>query len=190
LDAGFNIVAVSDASATLRHKQKLPVAEILKATEPDQGGEHKSLSNVEVEADKLERDDLLEVDCDVLIPAAVGGAIHRENADKIAAKNVVEAANLPVTCAADEILFNGNVTIIPDILANAGGVITSYLEWAQNRQRYWWSRRRVLGELEDILRAAWDGTREVVEKEETSYRAAAYRIAVERVLRAMRLRGF
>jgi len=189
-DMGFRIVAVSDASGARHAKDGLNVEALLEATTPRDGDERVALKNAELEAETLDRDKLLELECDVLIPAAIGGAIHEENCDQVKAAYIVEAANLPVTCGADAKLFEKGATIIPDILANAGGVIASYLEWTQNRQRYRWTRERVLEELEETMSKAWKATKSLVDQEGISHRQAGYRIAVERVMTAMQLRGF
>jgi glutamate dehydrogenase (NAD(P)+) len=189
-DMGFKIVAISDASATFQGEGGLDVAALLKATEPSDDGERRHLRDVEFDAERLESDDLLALDCDLLIPAAVGGVIHRKNVAEVKAGCIVEGANLPVTCAADASLRERDVCVIPDILANAGGVVASYLEWAQNRQRYRWPRTRVLEEVEAILCRAWNRVRALVEQEKVSHRQAAYRIAVQQVHEAMELRGF
>ncbi|HAV63983.1 MAG TPA: glutamate dehydrogenase, partial [Verrucomicrobiales bacterium] len=188
-DMGFPIVAISDASATLHRDDGLDVEKLLSATKPADDDGRKPLKEVEFDADRLESDELLTLDCDLLIPAAVGGVINQQNAGDVQARYIVEAANLPVTCAADEQLRERDVTVVPDILANAGGVVASYLEWTQNHQRYRWPRKRVLEEVESMLRCAWEHTRKRVEDEELSHRQAAYRVAVQRVHDAMELRG-
>ena len=188
-EMGFPIVAISDASATLHRDDGLDVEKLLSATKPADDDGRKPLKEVEFDADRLESDELLTLDCDLLIPAAVGGVINQQNAGDVQARYIVEAANLPVTCAADEQLRERDVTVVPDILANAGGVVASYLEWTQNHQRYRWPRKRVLEEVESMLRCAWEHTRKRVEDEELSHRQAAYRVAVQRVHDAMELRG-
>jgi glutamate dehydrogenase (NAD(P)+) len=121
---------------------------------------------------------------------AVGGVIHKENADRVEARMVVEAANLPLTWEGDRILRERGITVIPDILANAGGVTVSYLEWVQNRQRYRWAEGRVNDELERRLRRAWTDVCDRARQEQTTYRLAAYQIALGRTIEAIRLRGF
>jgi glutamate dehydrogenase (NAD(P)+) len=133
---------------------------------------------------------LLTLDVDILIPAALGGAIHKDNMKQIKAGMIVEAANLPVTCEADQYLVDKGVTIVPDILANAGGVIVSYLEWVQNREGYYWSEDKVNQELEKRMHASWESVRQCARDEEVDYREAAYLLAVNRVKQAINLRGF
>lgn len=133
---------------------------------------------------------LLQLQVDILIPAAIGGVINKQNAEKIRAKLIIEAANMPVTCSADALLEDQGVAIIPDILANAGGVTASYLEWVQNRQRYPWSKEQVLDNLKQRLQQAWRGVKDRSTLDKLSYRHAAYVIAVESIIRAIDLRGF
>ncbi len=136
-------------------------------------------------------EELLALDCEVLIPAALGGAIHAANADSIQAQLVIEGANNPTTPVADEILRDKGVLVVPDVLANAGGVIVSYFEWVQNLQHVRWDEREVQRRLEFTLRRAY---REVLARAgHDSYpplRLAAYELGIERVSRAMSMRGF
>lgn len=135
-------------------------------------------------------EDLLAIPCDVLIPAALEGAITCDNADAIRARIVMEAANMPVTHMADEALRQRGVLVVPDILANAGGVIASYFEWAQNIQQFPWDLETVLARLEARLGAAYEAVQESAREMHVDLRTAAYEIAVRRVLRAIELRGF
>lgn len=132
---------------------------------------------------------LLEVDCDVLIPAALECVRTSENAYRIKAKVVVEGANLPTSPAADAIFEKRGITVVPDILANAGGVTCSYFEWAQNLQQVFWEEDHVNKELEKYMMNAYQSVAERAKKEKMSLRTAAYCIAVERVARAEKLRG-
>lgn len=142
-------------------------------------------------ADEMEhRDDLLTCDCDVLIPAALANAITTEVANKTNAKLIIEAANGPTTPEANAILFEKGVSIIPSILANAGGVIVSYFEWTQNLQQYYWEHERIINELDKrMVKAFWDVV-EVMEDHHIEFRQAAYYIALEKVAAAALLRGF
>ncbi len=141
--------------------------------------------------DPLEGEELWRVPCEFMVPAALGGVINREaNAKALDCKMVVEAANGPTTPVADKILTDDRgIPVIPDILANAGGVVVSYFEWTQNLQQFKWDLTRVRGELETALTHAYDGVRTRAEKDGVSYRDAAYRIAVQRVADAEELRG-
>jgi glutamate dehydrogenase (NAD(P)+) len=139
--------------------------------------------------DPIGNPDLLALDCDVLIPAALEGALHAGNADAVRAKLVIEAANLPVTAEADEILARRGITVIPDILANSGGVIASYFEWTQNLQQLPWTARKVRRELRRRLTRIYRQVARVAAARGISLRRAAYLIAVERVAHAETLRG-
>ncbi len=131
----------------------------------------------------------LERDCDVLIPAAVENQITSQNADKIRAKLIVEGANGPTTFAASEMLDKRGVVVVPDILANAGGVTVSYFEWVQDRMGYFWTEERVNSSLEAIMVKAFHDVSEVAQKYKVSLRIAAYILAIDRVAATYRLRG-
>ncbi len=140
-------------------------------------------------ADSISGADLLELPCEVLIPAAVENQITRANADRIQARIVCEGANGPTTAPADAILDDKGVFVIPDILANAGGVTVSYFEWVQNREGYYWSRERVEKRLQKIM---WNSFRDVVaftESHGVNMRTASYMVAIDRVAFVHRLRG-
>jgi glutamate dehydrogenase (NAD(P)+) len=123
------------------------------------------------------------------VPAAIEGVLTADNADAVRAGLVVEAANMPTTAEASESLEARGVPVVPDILANAGGVTVSYLETVQNHQRYRWPRERVDREQETILRRAWEQVHERAAAEEIPYREAAWLLAIERVLEASEMRG-
>ena len=133
--------------------------------------------------------DLLTQPCDVLIPAAVGGQIHQGNAERIKATIVAEGANGPTTPEADVILRERGVTVIPDILANAGGVVVSYFEWVQGLQEYFWKEAEVNAKLNDIVTRAFNETWSTMESRDVSMRLAAYGLAVQRVAEATTTRG-
>ena len=140
-------------------------------------------------ADAISGTDLLELPCEVLIPAAVENQITRANADRIQARIVCEGANGPTTAPADAVLDDKGVFVIPDILANAGGVTVSYFEWVQNREGYYWSRERVEKRLQKIM---WNAFRDVVaftESHGVNMRTASYMVAIDRVAFVHRLRG-
>jgi len=186
---GAKIVAVSDSNCGLYRAEGLDVEQVLEAiTETKQQGD--KIANLKGDFTTISNADLLELPVDILIPSAIGGVISKANAADIQAKLIVEAANMPVTCGADALLEKRGLTIIPDILANAGGVTVSYLEWVQNRQRYQWGQEQTLQELEKRMATAWSATRERVEEAGISYRLAAYAIAVKRIIEAIELRGF
>ena len=134
---------------------------------------------------------LLELDdVQVLIPAALGGVITEENVDRIKAPVIVEAANGPIYPAADKVLQERGVTVLPDILANAGGVTVSYFEWVQNRQHYRWTLDRVRQELDHTMNEAFENVWQTAARQDVSLRTAAYIIGITRVRRAAELAGW
>ncbi len=139
--------------------------------------------------DRVSNAELLTVPCDILVPAAIGGVLHAGNADGVRARVVVEAANSPLTPAADAILAERGIEVVPDVLANAGGVIVSYLEWTQNTQNAQWSRDEVDRELQRRMRAAYQAACGRAVADGCAMRGAAHRVAVERVAEAVVLRG-
>jgi glutamate dehydrogenase (NAD(P)+) len=133
--------------------------------------------------------ELIALDCDVLIPAALGGAIHSANAETVSARMIIEGANNPTTPRADEILNDEGVLVIPDVLANAGGVIVSYFEWVQNLQHLSWDERKVNDRLGTMMRRAYREVEGRARANEVPLRVAAYELGIERVVAAGRLRG-
>jgi glutamate dehydrogenase (NAD(P)+) len=142
-------------------------------------------------AEAIPPDELLAIPCEVFIPAALGGMINAENADRLDCRVVIEGANSPTTPTADEMLAEAGIQVIPDVMANAGGVVVSYFEWVQNLQHFRWDEREVNDRLGTIMRRAY---REVVartkEEEGAPLRVAAYELGIERVLEAARARGY
>jgi glutamate dehydrogenase (NAD(P)+) len=141
-------------------------------------------------AEPISAEELMALDCEVLIPAALGGAVHAANADSIRARIVLEGANNPTTPAADEILGENGVLVVPDVLANAGGVLVSYFEWAQNLQHLSWDEHEVNHKLGARMRRAYRQVEQRANDQSVSLRVAAYELALERVLEATRLRGY
>ena len=137
----------------------------------------------------MSKDALLTVECDVLVPAATENVITRKNAPQIKAKIICEGANGPTTAAADEILEKKGVFVIPDILANAGGVTVSYFEWVQDRGGYFWDEDTVNRRLESIMVRAFNEVAVTTEKYKVNTRIASYIVAVDRVAAMHRLRG-
>jgi glutamate dehydrogenase (NAD(P)+) len=134
---------------------------------------------------ELTNDELLTLDVDLLVPAALENAIDGELAQDVQADVIVEAANGPLTPDADDVLTDRDVYVFPDILANAGGVTVSYFEWVQNRQRFYWSEERVNDELETVITSAFDDLVDAYEENDLpNFRTAAYVVAIERVVRA------
>ncbi len=182
-EMGAKVVAVSDFSGGLYSSDGLPVEDLFRhaATTRTIGGfgSGEAISN----------EDLLGLDCDILIPAALGGAITQENARDVKTRMVVEAANSPITTIADAILEERGIPIVPDILANAGGVTVSYFEWVQNVQVFTWDEARVNEQLEKIMSRAYQRVISVMRQKKVVMRTAAFCIAIERVAEAERLRG-
>ena len=140
-------------------------------------------------ADPLDGDALLELDVDLLVPAAVEGVLHKDNAGRVEAKVIVEGANGPTTPEADEIFRQRDVLVAPDILANAGGVVVSYFEWVQANQAFWWSADEVEARLATRMDAAWHSVTDHAKALDLSLRDAATALAVERVASALLQRG-
>ena len=141
------------------------------------------------ETDAISNEELLTCECDVLIPAAMENTITEEIAPHIQARTLVEAANGPTTPGADEMLRENGVTILPDILANAGGVTVSYFEWVQGLDNYFWDHKRVQDELQRVMEKAFDAVNAKADEADCDYRTAAYSIAITRVAEACRLKG-
>jgi glutamate dehydrogenase (NAD(P)+) len=147
----------------------------------------------EYEADGVETitaEELLGLTCEVFIPAALGGMIHAANADRLNTRMVVEGANSPTTPKADEILAGNGVHVIPDVMANAGGVVVSYFEWVQNLQHFRWDEREVNEKLGTIMRRAYREVAARASEDEVTLRVAAYQTGIERVVEAARTRGY
>ena len=140
--------------------------------------------------EQIDPDDLVAVPCDVFIPAALGGMIHEGNADRMQCRVIVEGANSPTTPAADRILREKGVYIIPDVMANAGGVVVSYFEWVQNLQHFRWDEREVNDKLGTIMRRAYREVSARAREEGIDLREAAYLVGLERVVEASRTRGY
>lgn len=180
---GYRVVAVSDVRGAVHCADGLDI-DFLVA--------HSEATGSIVDApgvDHVSNDELLALDVDVLIPAAIGGAINPDNVDTIRAQVIIEGANAPITPRADAALASGGVTVVPDILANAGGVTVSYFEWVQNIQRFRWPRTRVVGELETTLTNAYRLVRRRADDAEIPLRLAAFVVGLQRVHDASALRG-
>ncbi|OGA61865.1 MAG: glutamate dehydrogenase [Betaproteobacteria bacterium RIFCSPLOWO2_12_FULL_65_14] len=180
---GCRILAVADSKGAVFSSKGIDLAALF----PHKAATGKVQGLAGTEA--ISNGDLLELECDILIPAALECVIHRGNAERIRAKVIAEAANLPTTPEADEILQRRGIPVLPDILTSAGGVTVSYFEWTQNLQQHFWEESQVFAEMEKILVKAFRNVVERARSEKISYRTAAYTIAVERVARAEKLRG-
>ncbi len=181
--AGARIVAVSDSRGGVVNPSGLDVQRLLEVKKKE------GTVVAYPDGEKVGSADVLEVDCDILIPAALENQITRENADKIQAKVVVEAANGPTTPEADRILHDRGVLVLPDILANAGGVTVSYFEWVQDLYSFFWDHARVREELRKVMERAFHEVFDKVEHLNVHPRLAAYVLAIERVVEAIRIRG-
>ncbi|NUC70878.1 Glu/Leu/Phe/Val dehydrogenase [Haloterrigena sp. SYSU A558-1] len=182
-DWGATVVAVSDVNGAIYDPEGLDTHAI-----PTHEEEPEAVLEQDA-PDTLSNEAILELDVDVLIPAAVGNVITADNADAIDADIVVEGANGPTTFAADAILAERDVHVIPDILANAGGVTVSYFEWLQDINRRQWSLERVNEELEEHMLEAWADVRAEVEAKDLTWRDAAYVVALSRIAEAKATRG-
>ncbi|HHO50278.1 MAG TPA: glutamate dehydrogenase [Deltaproteobacteria bacterium] len=182
-ELGARVVAISDVHGGVYRGDGLDVAAAIKHVA--QTGRLQGLAG----AEPIDNAQLLALPCDVLIPAALGGAINEDNEADVQASVVVEAANMPVTHGADDALGERGITVVPDILANAGGVIASYFEWVQDIQQLGWEESELLGRMEALLERAWAATVSAAGGG-SGLRTSAYEIAVERVLHAIELRGF
>ena len=140
-------------------------------------------------AEAITNEELIAIDCDVLAPCALEQVIHAGNADKVKARIVLEGSNGPTTPTADEILQDAGVLVLPDVLANAGGVVVSYFEWVQGLQEYFWKENEVNQNLNDIVTRAFNETWETHQQHGVSMRLSAYGIAVKRVADATTTRG-
>jgi glutamate dehydrogenase (NAD(P)+) len=183
-EAGAKVVAVSDVRGGIHNEGGLDIEKVW--AHRDQTGSVVGFPG----ADEISNEQLLELDVDWLVPAALGEVITGKNASKIRARVVVEAANHPITPVADVALADAGVVVIPDILANAGGVTVSYFEWTQNIQQFRWEEEQVNTQLAKIMAKAYRDIGALADKESIGLREAAFAIGVARVARAARLRGY
>lgn len=184
-EEGAKIIAVSDVSCAIYNENGLDISGIYKYLDSGKNlldgytGDCKRITNAE----------LLELPCDILIPAALENQITAENADRIKAKIVIEAANGPTSVEADEILNKKGVKVLPDILSNSGGVIVSYFEWVQNLQNFYWEEDDVNAKLKRQIVGAFNDVFDAREKYDCTFRVAAYIVALNRLVTAKKLRG-
>jgi len=183
-EAECHVVAISDSTSGYYRANGIDVPHALRYV-----NEHNGLLRGYTGAEKITNEELLELDVDVLIPAAIGGVITSENVRFIKAPIIIEAANSPVYPDADDILDDAGILVLPDILANAGGVTVSYFEWAQNRQFSRWNLDRVRQELDKTLTNAFEETWELSKERKVSLRTAAFMLGIKRVARAATLGG-
>lgn len=181
-DAGYKVVAVSDSQGAIHNPDGLDVAHLL---DIKQHGSVTKAKNAKI----IPAEDLIKVDCDILVPAALEDLINKNNADQVKARVVLELANGPITPEADAILAKKNVIVLPDILANAGGVTVSYFEWVQNRQGYYWTASEVHQRLKTIMETEGAAIWETAKTRKISVRAAAYVHALGRIAAAIEAHG-
>jgi glutamate dehydrogenase (NAD(P)+) len=181
--AGFKIVSIVEYDAAVYNPHGLNIETLLKHR-----NETGSIADFS-EAENINKNEGLYQDCDVLIPAATENVITSHNADKIRAKILCEGANGPTTSVADEILAEKKIFVIPDILANAGGVTVSYFEWVQDRQGFFWNEQLVNGRLDEIMVNSFNDVVGYADKHSVNNRLAAYMLAIDRVAYALKTRG-
>ncbi|KWW50963.1 glutamate dehydrogenase, partial [Bacillus cereus] len=182
-DAGAKVIAISDAYGALHDPNGLDIDYLLDRR--DSFGTVTKLFN-----NTISNKELLELDCDILVPAAIENQITEENANDIKAKIVVEAANGPTTLEATKILTDRGILLVPDVLASAGGVTVSYFEWVQNNQGYYWTEEEVEQRLEKVMVRSFDSIYETAQVRKVNMRLAAYMVGVRKMAEASRFRGW
>lgn len=180
---GYKVVGLADITGALYNSKGLNVPAVLKYLK-----EHKTVEDYK-DAEQITNEELLELECEILIPAATENQITSHNAERIKCRILAEGANGPTTADADEVLQQKNVFVIPDILANAGGVTVSYFEWVQNRMGYFWNEETVNTRLHEIMVSSFNDVVRFAEKYNVNTRLAAYMLAIDRVAYDTRLRG-
>jgi glutamate dehydrogenase (NAD(P)+) len=184
VEQGSKVVAISDLSGGYYNAKGIDILDAIKYSES-----HSFLLDGFTGADRITNEELLELEVDVLIPAAREDRITKRNAQNIKAKLIVEGANGPTTAGADPILESKGILVVPDILANAGGVTVSYFEWVQNRGGMQWTLEDVNSRLETTMHTAFDRVYDTAQKHKVSLRLASYILAIDKVARTLRLRG-
>ncbi|VVB87503.1 Glutamate dehydrogenase [uncultured archaeon] len=182
-ERGYRVVAVSDSKGGIMNKDGLDIPNVIK---------HKNDSGSVIDfegSENISNEELLTCECDILVPAALSEQLNKDNARDVKAKIVLELANAPTTIDADNVFSEKKIMLIPDILANAGGVVVSYFEWIQNLNNDYWEENRVLEKLGKTMVNSFKDVFSLCEEENCSMRKAAYQLAVKRILHAERLRG-
>ena len=182
--AGARVIAISDSKEGLYNSKGLDIEKTL-----DCKSRYKCLMTEKAEAEVISNKDLLELECDILVPAALGNQITAENAPRLKCRMLAEGANGPTEPEADEILVDKGIIVLPDILANAGGVTVSYFEWVQNLQELLWTEEEVSGRLHKIMTTAVADVLKISRERKVPMRTAAYILGVGRVAKATKLRG-
>jgi glutamate dehydrogenase (NAD(P)+) len=178
-----NVVAVSDISGAIYDADGLDIAAVSKWVDENRFLEGYS------DAEFIEGNAIFGLDVDVLVPAAIQGVLHKDNADDVKAKLIIEGANNPTTLEADDMLRDNGVLVVPDILANAGGVTVSYFEWVQDVQKYFWTENEVVARLREIMVRAFDEVSSIARAENVNMRNAALMKGIRRVAEAKLVRG-
>ncbi len=183
MERGYKIVGIAEVDGGLQNPDGIDIHQLL---------DYKRRNNTTLGfrgAEAVPSEELMESECEILIPAAMENVITSRNADRIKAKVVVEGANGPTTAVADDILAEKRIFVVPDILANAGGVTASYFEWVQDRQGYFWKEAQVNEQMEAILRDSFEDVVRYSEAHNVNNRIAAYMLAIDRVAQTIRQRG-
>jgi glutamate dehydrogenase (NAD(P)+) len=181
--AGVRVMAISDSGGGIYNKKGLDVLSVLQYKK-----EHKTLNGFRY-AEPISHSEILTLPCTILVPAALGGQITSSNADKIRCRIVAEGANSPTTLEADRILRDRGIFVIPDILANAGGVIVSYFEWVQDLQKYFWKEKEINDNLHDILATAFGTVLQSASQNKMDMRTASMMLALRKISEAHLARG-
>jgi glutamate dehydrogenase/leucine dehydrogenase len=182
-EKGYRIVAVSDSEGGIINRDGLLIPAVIAHKE-------KTKSVVDFKGGtNVTNEELLTCDCDILIPSALSDQLNKDNAHDVKAQIILELANAPTTTEADDIFFEKRIMLIPDVLANAGGVVVSYFEWSQNLNNDYWEEEKVLQKLRNIMITAFNDVFSLCREESCRMRRAAYQLGVKRVLHAERLRG-
>ncbi|MEK7263560.1 MAG: Glu/Leu/Phe/Val dehydrogenase [Bacteroidota bacterium] len=183
-EQGCKITAIADVTGGYYNKNGIDIEDAIEYTEKN----NRTLEGYP-KAEKISMEDLLLLECDILVPAAKEDQITHNNAGKIKAKIISEGANGPTSASADKILEEKGILVIPDILANSGGVAVSYLEWVQNRMSYFWSEKEVNTKLEDMMNTAFANVYESAQQHNVTMRIGAYVMSIDRVARTLKMRG-
>ncbi|MDO8259882.1 MAG: glutamate dehydrogenase, partial [Candidatus Magasanikbacteria bacterium] len=182
-DSGYNVVAVSDSRGGIYSEEGLDIEKVI--VHKDKTGSVQDFAA----AKNISNEELLEMDVEVLVPAALEGVITLGNVKNIKAKLILELANGPITVEAGDELHKRNIVFIPDILANSGGVIVSYFEWVQNLRHFYWKKEKINALLDEKISQATDLVWERMQKSKVDMRTAAYVVAIERIAKALKVRG-
>jgi glutamate dehydrogenase (NAD(P)+) len=181
---GVRLIGVSDADGAIRSEAGIDASKLAEFLAS--GGKITEFEGTE----PISHEDLLAIPCDVLLPAALGGMIHDDNVDRINCRVLLEGANSPTTPGADDVLNDKGVLVIPDVMANAGGVVVSYFEWVQNMQHFRWEEREINDKLGNIMRRAFREVDAVSKEQGITLRHASYEVGIRRVLETAQLRGY